>query len=318
MKYIISNENISLPTEYYNVNVKGNTSYYELKEDIPFILYEEGFKDASDLNGIEKQIAALNYIYLPKDIDSLNTFPIVDKNQIEDECESLTSVKDLTYETTVNNYFVYRLDTISDSFYKDAIHIQMTSSKIKRLTHGFMYLTNEIPEESNHNYTNYTQMHYNSFYGDASSYDYLLVENKEDNTVSSGKIYTYSYACYDSFIENQRKYTNKSFSLDGNQMRIQCVMPEENKMRILKTGYSYSKEWVANDPSYEVVNVGGGFLGVLIPEDAKNIDITLTFTPEGYKTGSLISIISGILYISILGSLGIVILVKRKKRVVEE
>lgn len=325
-KYIITNENISLPLEYYNYQEKNNTKYYELKADIPFIVYDSCITSNDSLNAFTKQLALLECGYSP-DTDTLNRLEIEIKEpaSIQIRHQKDYSVNYLFYEQeTDTNYYVYNLSKLLPKYKDyDAFMIQPTS-EIRRLQHGFMYLCNEIPEGSD--YTNLTQLHYNHYYNsDLASYTYLLVEKGDKDPLDSAKIYGYSKSLYNDFVVRQDAYTNKEFVLDGTKMEIKVTMPDDSKTRIIKTGYTYSKEWVLEkaytssfeEIKYETIDIDGGFLGIVVPKGVKECNVKLNFTPEGYSTGCKISIIGSIIYASILIPTIIVIVLKKKKRVIE-
>ena len=91
-------------------------------------------------------------------------------------------------------------------------------------------------------------------------------------------------------------------------------MPEENKLRIIKTGYAYSKEWVINDNNYKTCNVGGGFLGILVDSNIKDVNVTLKFKPDGFDLGTLIALVSSGTYLGILLIAFTVIIIKKKSK----
>lgn len=313
VKYIISNENINLPEKYYDLKEVSDTKYYSLKDDIPFIVYEEGFNSTLAMDDLDTELAAIRFIYLPD--ENVDNFPIKNEVAINFELMKYKSSKQLSYLSKIKNYYVYNLDEISDSFYKDAIYVAMSSSKIKRLTHGYMYLSyDEVTE--NTNFKELDALHYNTYYQDMKDYKYLLVEGKDDNTNTSAKLYTYSFNVYDDFITTQNNYKNKSLVINKDTISIKCQMPEENKLRIIKTGYAYSKEWVINDNNYKTCNVGGGFLGILVDSNIKDVNVTLRFKPDGFDLGTLIALVSSGTYLGIL-LIAFTIIIIKKKRVIK-
>jgi hypothetical protein len=319
VKYVITNENISLPEKYYTLTQKENdsTKYYMLKDDIPFIVYDELMKDKNKLNPFTKQAAILNYGYLPIENSELD-MPYIDNIELSSHYSSLCVTSTLFFKEELDNgYYVYDLSNLNNTFRNyDAYMVYPTDSNIRELTHGFMYLTNEIPLDNN--YTSLTQLHYNHFYDDdIKNYKYLLMEAKKD-AVETVRIYAYKYQVYDEFIEKQNTYTNKSFSLDGSKMTIKVDMPDGNSTRIIKTGYTYSDEWIINnnEVGFKTINIDGGFLGVVVPKGVTNVDLTLNFIPEGWSMGCKLSLVGCIIYAGILIPT-VVIWVRKKKRVIE-
>ena len=141
----------------------------------------------------------------------------------------------------------------------------------------------------------------------------LLVEFKKEEYSTSLDLYAYSYDLIDNFIEHQAQYKDKYFSLDGDIMKIKCMMPDNSKTRIIKTAYAYSADWKVKGGNYETIVVDGAFLGIIVPEGANNVDVTLRYEPNGYYLGLQISLSGIVLFLTInIATLGIV-LVRRKK-----
>ena len=223
---------------------------------------------------------------------------------------------------TDNHYYIYDISKLSSAYKTYDAYMIMPTTEIRRLTHGFMYLANEIPTTTD--YTNLTQLHYNTYYGnDLCNYKYLLVENNTKNTVTTARIYGYKYSIYDDFITKQNSYTNKEFVLDGTRMSIKVTMPEDTSVKVIKTGYTYSSEWEINQVfdsnnnpiDFKTINIDGGFLGIVVPKGIQNVDITLNFSPEGFHTGFKISLVGIIIYAGKKNPTVLVFIIKKKKRV---
>ena len=325
-KYIISNENIHLPLNYYHEVIKENTKYYELKDDIPFIVYDEFMASQTSFNSIQKQASILHYGYI-EDFDAVENLGIKEtpSSDIRAKFNNTYTNGYLSFvKETDNHYYIYDLSKLSSTYKNYDAYMIMPATEVRRLTHGFMYLTNEIPTTTD--YTNLTQLHYNTYYGnDLCNYKYLLVENNTKNTVTSTRIYGYKYSIYDDFITKQNSYTNKEFVLDGSKMNIKVTMPEDTSVKVIKTGYTYSSEWEINQAfdsnnnpiDFKTINIDGGFLGIVVPKGVLNVDITLNFMPEGFNTGLKISAVGCIIYAGILIPTLFVFISKKKKRVTE-
>ena len=324
-KYIITNENISLPEKYYTCVEKDNTKYYALKDDIPFIVYDAFMNETKSFNTISKQFAILDYGYLEIEEDLANELgisftessTISIKYKSNFRTTSLSKVSDMPY-----NYSCYDLNDLPSSMENYDAYYIIPNLEVRRLEHGFMYVSNEMVEE----YQGLNQLHYNMYYGsDFTNYRYLFVETGDKSTGDSVRVVGYNYSIYDSFIEKQNTYTNKSFSLNKSEMKISVSMPDDTKARIIKTGYTYSSEWVidkvydleGNLIPYETINIDGGFLGIVCPKGVSDVNITLKFTPEGLNTGLKLTLVGSIIYASILIPVVVIPIVKKKKRVVE-
>lgn len=330
VKYVVTNENITLPESYYTLKtVDGNpTKYYMLSDDIPFIVYDSFFKNTNTLDALTKQSALLRYGYLPNEEENLD-IDYVDTFSIESHYKTLLTKSMLRYLQKLDNgYYVYDLSKLKSVLRAyDAYMIMPSDVKIRELSHGFMYLSNKLPdpdkpneekdEIDKYNFTSLTQLHYNNYYSnDLMDYNYLFIESGSD-TIDTAYIYGYKYKIYDEFIEKQNTYSNKVFKLDGSKMTIKVDMPDGNSTRIIKTGYTYSDEWkIRNNDKFRTINIDGGFLGVVVPKGETNVDLTLDFVPEGWNMGCILSIAGCIIYASILTPT-IVILVRKKKRVIE-
>lgn len=80
---------------------------------------------------------------------------------------------------------------------------------------------------------------------------------------------------------------------------------------ILMVPYSYSKEWeVVSGNVEEIIDVDGGFIGLVVPKNIESNEIVIKFKPRGFNVGLLISITCSLLY---LASLGTYIFIKKKK-----
>lgn len=342
-KYVISNENISLPEKYYNLKVdEDNTKYYEVKDDIPFIVYDSFFNETEGLNTFTTQLSILNYGYLTIDEAlaqelGITYTPSSLVNKTYTGKYSMTLIRKV--DETINGFYVFDLSSLSASFKNYEAFSIIAPVENRRLTHGFMYLMNEKPVCKDDEYdeldygklTNYTQnpqLHYGAYYNkDFTDYNYLVVENdSESNKKATIRIIGYNTSIYDNFISEQNNYTNKEFVLDGTKMTIKTTMPDDTKTRIIKTGYTYSDEWVIqkaydsnnNEIKYQTINIDGGFLGIVVPKGVTDVNISLNFNPEGYQTGCKISIVGSIIYASILIPTGIIIFIKKKKKRVVE
>lgn len=352
MKYIVteSKENIELPDRYYtkstyfNNYTKQDEDYYILKDDIPFIVYDKGYTSPTSLGAFERQASLLEYAFIDKPkntIDELkekkdnygqslyesygaivdSKFNIVDVTDVSKYISNY--VKKIYITTDKIEYNEYRVYDLTKNSIKnvldgmDAIYVWPSSSGFRNEEFAYMYIreknkNNEALVDTEENYGNLHQMHYNETYINNYTPTQLLIQYKKDEYSSGVDLYGYKYELYNNFINNQNKYTNKYFSLDGSKMKIKCDMPDNSKTRIIKTGFSYSNDWVSADSKYELVAVDGAFLGVIVPEGTSSVDLTIYYKPKGYYDGLAISSAAIIIYIMIMTlSFGTIVL-KRK------
>ena len=80
---------------------------------------------------------------------------------------------------------------------------------------------------------------------------------------------------------------------------------------ILMVPYSYSSEWVIVSGNIEeIVDVDGGFIGLVVPKNIESNEIVIKFKPRGFNAGILISAVFIAIY---LASLSTYIIIKKKK-----
>ena len=220
-----------------------------------------------------------------------------------------------------NEYRVYDLTTNGVKNVlsgMDAVYVWPSSSSMRKEDHTYMYLrekntNNPESVDTPEQYGSLHQMHYNEMMLGEYTPTQLLVEFKKEEYSTSLDLYAYSYDLIDNFIEHQAQYKDKYFSLDGDIMKIKCMMPDNSKTRIIKTAYAYSADWKVKGGNYETIVVDGAFLGIIVPEGANNVDVTLRYEPNGYYLGLQISLSGIVLFLTInIATLGIV-LVRRKK-----
>ena len=344
-KYIVTNENIELPEKYYDKVVIDEISYYTLKDDIPFIVYDKGYTSPLSLGSVERQISLLDYAYVYKPTDDLeyykehkmnyepilfdsyqaildSKFEFVQANTVKEYVSKYVKKKDLhIFNIEYDEYRVYDLDTneIRTVFEgMDAAFVWCNSANLRKEDHTYMYIREKNPNnpdsiDTEENYGSLHQMHYNDLMLGDYKPTQLLVQFKKSDYASGIEFYTYSYKLYDNFIAKQNTYTDKEFSINGDIMKIKCTMPDGNKTRIIKTGYAYSKDWTIINGGYETVAIDGAFLGIIVPEGETNVDVTLRFKPTGYYEGLTISLVGSSIYLTIcVITLGVVI-VRRKR-----
>ena len=345
-KYIVTNENINLPSKYYEKSTYNEEDYYVLKNDLPFIVYDKGYTTPSSLGGFERQVSLLEYAYISIPTNSLEE--LKEKNDkygqllydsygaITDAKFELQKASDVTkyvnryvkkvyISSDVIEYDTYRVYDMTKTSVKntiedmDVLYVWPNSSELRKEENVYMYLREKNPDnpepvDTSDKYGQLHQMHYNETYLGGYTPTQLLVEYKKTEYSSGLDLYAYKYDLYDDFLSKQDTFTDKYFSLDGDTMKVKCTMPNKDKTRIIKTGFAYSKDWVIIDSDYSLVAVDGAFLGILVPEGNDKVDVTIKFKPTGYYEGLSISLAGTSIYIAICSfSLGVIAI--RKKRV---
>ncbi len=228
-----------------------------------------------------------------------------------------------TSKNTNSKYFIYDLSSLSENqkkiFDHDQIYAYAFDSNITTLDVNseryWMYFSSNDYDSTDRLILN--PFHYNVSYikdlgyTSQSAPDTFYMRYKAESNTSGVTLYGYDDNIYDDFIENQAKYTNRSYSLDSNIMKIK--FDNDSKSKVIKTAYTYSTDWeiVNNDLGYKTVNINGGFLGVIVPEGVDKVDITLRFNPKGMDQGLKLNEIGVIIYFSIV-SLGLLYETKKK------
>ncbi len=110
--------------------------------------------------------------------------------------------------------------------------------------------------------------------------------------------------------------SNKNLSYNKSAVNVKYHRESENANdQVIVLPITYSDEWKVNDSNYEVVKANGGFVGIVVKNGIKDVDVTIEFKPSGIKSGFAISLISIFMYCMYIG---INVYVKRKKEVSNE
>ena len=157
--------------------------------------------------------------------------------------------------------------------------------------------------------------HFNEYFNNGEDI-YAFAMKVKDTTISTNRsvtLYGYDYSLFDDFIERQNSYTNRYYSLDGSTMKIKCDVPSD-KAHIIKTAYTYSEDWKLKNNDYELIDVDGGFLGIVIPKGVTNVDLVLKYEPSGFYLGLGLSIGGAGIYLCFTLPLIIKRIKKKKER----
>lgn len=336
VKYVVSysGETIDFPNYYTFLGNKGNYNYYELKDMPSFIVYDSAFSTIKRSNLVIREEAVLNSAYVKKtkytnieDIDPIEqaadyaSYKLYEKYEktgidILNETEIASKLKgnqmlqsrmcESNEVVNGNDYFVYDLANLG-IFDNDVLEIFPLHSSVRNIAYEDVFIRDT--EGNDHG------MHYTTcFLSDSWTPSKLYIRTTNLLWRQSVDIMTYSFEAYENFIEYQNQYTNRSFLLDGDEMYIKCTMPEEDKVRLIKTPYTYSDDWFVDNESFETINVNGGFLGIVIPKNVKDVNLIVKFRPKGFVTGCKIALVSSIIYIGIITPVVVVKIRKRKEK----
>lgn len=311
---IVSASKNGLTYSYYKYDYM---LYYSL-DDLPeFTVYD---KYISTMTGYSaKNLATLNYYAYVKD-DSVSEEEIINsgiEKATQDEVDSTLS----PYNIYFDSFLAKRVNTLSEYFQVDLTEIDFTtrnmlyaelttSSIINAQTKNDAFEDMYIVDTNG----NVHGMGYNSAYIGDWTPETLMVKYSTLGTDSSLliKVTAYSTDGYEDYVALQSQYRNRSFALDGNEMSIKFDMDPSATPKIIKTAYTYSDEWIPSDSDYKVVNINGGFLGILVPANTTNVDLTLTFNPTYLKESLYLSLAGVLIFTALIA--GVTIYTKKKKK----
>ena len=354
-KYFIANKNFAglyLPEKYYNLlDEKEDVKYYELKDAFNFIIYDSIYTDLPFGASFYNDVSLLNYGYVKKptkNIEAMNdeekkqydmaklitdsnikikTFDSIQK-EIDDNYHIITKNLYNVSNKEFDGYFKYDISSTEydELFNMDSIYILPRATDIAKLEYDHMYIKHcEYYDEVNENEETETKekdtyfypLHYNVLY---KGYNYnssprqeLWMEYKEQTNSKTITMYGYNYDIYDDFVEKQNEYKNRKFILNDNKINISFTNTSTDT-KIVKTGFTYSDDWKV-EGDYQTCNINGGFLGIIVKGDIKDVNINLTFIPKYYDSSLKLTALGCILYMGItISMLGYAMI--RKKRMI--
>ena len=80
--------------------------------------------------------------------------------------------------------------------------------------------------------------------------------------------------------------SGKQISQKGSTINIKYERTSNSENdQVIVLPVTYSDEWVCDDENYQIVKANGGFLGVIVKNNIKNIEVDITFKPSGVKIG---------------------------------
>ena len=347
-KYIVQPKDkiTYFPSDYYNeLKIDDTGAYFSLNNCPQFIVYDSFFDSTANLtNPIKKEASILYsaYIYKPalnddgtlvndtldnqRYLKSYNS--VLNSNIYEESTRTLSNLISSKVESvTLSNptdgsngtegwenssYFYYNIsknNTAQRVLKRDVIYAYANNVDTRRINDDdyLMVLNNEEKTLTNFHFTDY-------FTHDEDIYAFAMkVTDTNNSSYKNVTLYGYDYSLYTDFIDKQSTYTNKYFSLDGSIMTIKCNVPSD-KAHIIKTAYAYSDDWRLKNNDYDLIDVDGGFLGIVIPEGTSNVDLVLAYEPAGFKTGAILSVSGLGIYLLITIPVLTIIIKKRKNK----
>ena len=122
----------------------------------------------------------------------------------------------------------------------------------------------------------------------------------------------YDVDTFSDYIEKQedKNAINKTITYDNSSINVKYerISNSEND-QVVVLPITYSEEWVCSNKDYTLVRVNGGFLGVVVNNNIKTVDVTIKFRPGGV----IIGVIGSCIGFSIYGCYIIFIFYKKKK-----
>lgn len=352
MKYVVADDDFSgvyLPEKYYKLldDNKG-IKYYSLENALNFIVYDEIYTDSPNDKAFYNDLSLLFAGYIPdpnKAEDKMSDeekviaanlkkatsakMSVIAYKDIKNRIKDNYDIKVKTFGTVINDeyngYFRYDIsgESFDEIFNKDSFYILPNTNEITKMEYCHMYIKHatkyEVDKEDGtvgyeEKDVYYYPTHYNVGY---KGYNYndserqeLWVQYKNQTDPKTMTIYGYDYDIYDDFIARQNEYKNRVFTLNDDTINIKFTNTT-NETKIVKTGFTYSDDWKCS--GYETINVDGGFLGVVVKGNVKDVDITLTFEPKYFDESIKLSAIGTLVYLNLSLAL-VTIEILRKRR----
>lgn len=339
-----------VPVEYEGV-IYADFYIYELKDLKPFTIYDEFINEKYENVQGSVRNAYINLLYGSfgsrydktyediklKDFGQDNFDEIVKKynlktnniNTIKNELNfgnyNLNKIHTLqlyaeneTYSISGSNYYRYNLSNINFSSNLRLLTF-MPSGQTER---GKVYQDYKIEDDNGVIRTGfYGTFGINCNLSDTSAdndivynpkYLYVKVQDYKQTINYTG----YTTSIIDDYLENQKEYTEQFSEIDGNKMTIKVKYPNADYGRILKTNFAYSSEWKVSDERFETVNILGGFLGIVLPANTTECDITLKYIPDGFNTGIAVTSVCSAALTAV--TVGLYLHQKKNKNLVNE
>ncbi len=304
-RYIVTDSNsdddynFNLPDKYFTLlNDDGHYRTYENKNYSLFMIYDK--KISQDdyslyLTHLAKQQYVLNYCSLYKeDYDKIMlekgtpTSTVVsysinynDSEELIDEKKNMVgyvinqSGRVIPSEGVMHFYFYGYQSARSVTFKK--VELEYEDGRREDCLSGYAY---------------YTEKPKIIWIEKTSSYDKL------DESDKSLRVEFANYSLYEEYINRMNSYSNLSLKIDNNKLHL-SYHRDIDKTNVVVLPISYNDCW-SIDKDYEIMKMYGGMLGIVVPKDGNDINITLTFNPRYLNGSALISILGSTIYMLVL------------------
>ncbi len=316
---ILNDKNYNLNKIDFNYNNSANK--IEIMQDLNLV--KEGNYYVSNLEN--ENISFSGYVYIKaENYNNIKSIKINDGeiNKCFNKgsyytCEFSDSLKNIIFETSGEISENYKFVIIKEENNTDYTYIKLNENLVDKYVSYYInfYKGKDVTFVDENNNTLVCP------YGSCYFKDFKPVAMFIQTTPYIGKDeWTLYYKANDleGYINKNDKLlaSNKSLSYNKSAINIKYHKESENANdQVIVLPITYSDEWKVYDSNYEVVRVNGGFVGIIVKNEIKDIDVTIKFKPVGIKSGFIISSIGILMYCMYLG---INIYVKRKKEVSNE
>ena len=316
---ILNDKNYNLNKIDFNYNNSANK--IEIMQDLNLV--KEGDYYVSNLEN--ENISFSGYVYIKaENYNNIKSIKINDGeiNKCFNKgsyyiCEFSDSLKNIIFETSGEISGNYKFVIIKEENNTDYTYIKLNENLVDKYVSYYInfYKGKDVTFVDENNNTLVCP------YGSCYFKDFKPVAMFIQTTPYVGKDeWTLYYKANDleGYINKNDKLlaSNKSLSYNKSAINIKYHKESENANdQVIVLPVTYSDEWKVYDSNYEVVRANGGFVGIIVKNEIKDIDVTIKFKPVGIKSGFIISSIGIFMYCMYLG---INIYVKRKKEVSNE
>ncbi|MCL2521785.1 MAG: YfhO family protein [Erysipelotrichales bacterium] len=142
---------------------------------------------------------------------------------------------------------------------------------------------------------------------------YIRITPQIERLTAQATFFAEDYQAIEQFLESQRPFNNKQITFRNSNINVSFNRETEGEL-IVFIPITYSPDFVINN-DFRIIRVSGGFLGVVIPEDVKDINFTLSFTVPAFRQGLIISL-GGVSLLGIYA--GVDVLIKKRAEKHEE
>lgn len=142
---------------------------------------------------------------------------------------------------------------------------------------------------------------------------YVITSASAESVIKKKDAYIRYQEDFEYYYENKEDLyaSNKKLFYNGSTVTVKYErISSSQKDQVIVLPITYSDEWVCYEDGYKLVKANGGYLGVIVDNNIKDINVSISFKPTGFKIGAIVSFVG----IGIYGLyVGFIIYYKRKK-----